>query len=61
MIASSVSSFSSRYSVVLTSGGIGPTHDDVTYEGVAEAFGTEVAVNEEIARFVEAYFKTKVS
>lgn len=32
-IAKEIKEFSQKYTHVITSGGIGPTHDDVTYEG----------------------------
>eukprot|EP00534_Pseudo-nitzschia_fraudulenta_P012766 CAMPEP_0201207722 /NCGR_PEP_ID=MMETSP0851-20130426/175001_1 /ASSEMBLY_ACC=CAM_ASM_000631 /TAXON_ID=183588 /ORGANISM="Pseudo-nitzschia fraudulenta, Strain WWA7" /LENGTH=676 /DNA_ID=CAMNT_0047496193 /DNA_START=226 /DNA_END=2256 /DNA_ORIENTATION=- len=35
--------------VVITSGGVGPTHDDVTIKGVAEALDVELVHNEEMA------------
>jgi len=35
--------------VVITSGGVGPTHDDVTIKGVAEALDKELVYNEEMA------------
>jgi FAD synthetase len=41
-VAKEIVAFSKRYTYVLTSGGIGPTHDDLTFEAVAEAFGEEV-------------------
>jgi FAD synthetase len=36
VIADEIKKFSSTYSVVITTGGIGPTHDDVTFEAVAK-------------------------
>lgn len=43
-----VAEFSTKYDQVITSGGIGPTHDDVTYEGVGAAFLQPMIVNQEL-------------
>jgi molybdenum cofactor synthesis domain-containing protein len=41
-IAEVVGDFARRFDHVFTSGGVGPTHDDVTIEGIARAFGVRV-------------------
>ena len=50
-IVAAVNELRARYSYVFTTGGIGPTHDDVTTDAIAKAFGVEVAID---PRAVEA-------
>jgi len=56
-ISSEVKTFSEKYDFVLTSGGIGPTHDDVTFEGVAKAFDCQTEHNERLVSLCKAWFK----
>lgn len=44
--------------VVITSGGVGPTHDDVTIKGVAEALDRELVYNEEMAQLLQRKMNT---
>ena len=41
VIAKEVKTFSEKYEFVLTSGGVGPTHDDVTFEGAKNIFSID--------------------
>ena len=45
IIAKSVAEFSEKYDFVVTSGGIGPTHDDITFDSVAKAFNEKFGKN----------------
>ena len=42
---------------VFTTGGIGPTHDDITAQSVSKAFGVKYVIHKEAFKILEAYYK----
>lgn len=50
-----------RADLVLTSGGVGPTHDDITLGAVARAFGVPLAREPRLARAIEDYYGAGVN
>jgi molybdenum cofactor synthesis domain-containing protein len=60
-IAATVPSFAARFDHVFTSGGVGPTHDDLTMAGIAQGFGTRVVREPELEQRVRAYWGEKLA
>lgn len=56
VIVATLNEVRARYSYVLTTGGIGPTHDDITAACVAKAFGLRYGRNAEAERRLRAYY-----
>jgi molybdenum cofactor synthesis domain-containing protein len=46
-----------KYDYVFTTGGIGPTHDDITTESIAMAFNVELETNPEALKILQSYYK----
>jgi len=61
VIASTVAEFRPAYDVVFTSGGVGPTHDDVTNEGVARGVYRPVIRPPQIESRLREFFKDKIN
>ncbi len=55
-IASVVREESQRSRYVFTTGGVGPTHDDMTFLGVATAFDQKLKENERLASLIRTWF-----
>jgi molybdenum cofactor synthesis domain-containing protein len=53
-IARVVNEFHAEYDAVIVTGGLGPTHDDLTMEAVAAAFGTELAPDEAVREWLDS-------
>jgi len=58
-IEAEVAALARAHTWLVTSGGIGPTHDDVTIEGVARAFGRDVVVSEELEALLRKAYGEK--
>ncbi|WP_248897698.1 competence/damage-inducible protein A [Haloplanus halobius] len=54
-IARVVNEYRAEYDAVVVTGGVGPTHDDVTMEGVAAAFGRDLIHSEDAAAWIEEH------
>jgi molybdenum cofactor synthesis domain-containing protein len=55
-IVQTVRKHAEEYDLVFTSGGIGPTHDDITYDAVAKAFNRPLVLHTEtVKRYTEFY------
>jgi molybdenum cofactor synthesis domain-containing protein len=55
-IVAAVNDLRSRYTYLFTTGGIGPTHDDITADAVAKAFGVPIDHDPEAVALLTAFF-----
>jgi molybdenum cofactor synthesis domain-containing protein len=58
-IVSTVNELRAEHDYLFTTGGIGPTHDDITVDAMAAAFGVGVIVHPEARRILEDYYRDR--
>ncbi|WP_037500972.1 competence/damage-inducible protein A [Sphingomonas jaspsi] len=58
-IVEAVNALRTGYDYCFTTGGIGPTHDDITVDAVAKALGVEVIVHPQARAILERYYETR--
>ena len=56
LISNEVREFSGSYDYVFTTGGVGPTHDDLTMDGIAGAFGRALHRHPELEAVLRHYY-----
>ena len=56
VIITNISSLSKKYNYVLTTGGIGPTHDDITAKSISKAFKKKYLFNKEALNILKKYY-----
>ena len=57
IIIDSLNLLRKKYDYVFTTGGIGPTHDDITAQSVAKAFDKKYEIHKEAFKILESYYK----
>lgn len=55
-IVGSVNDLRARYTHVFTSGGIGPTHDDITADNIARAFGVSIDIRDDARSVLSSHY-----
>lgn len=58
-IVEAVNTLRARNDYLFTTGGIGPTHDDITVDAIAEALGVGVIVHPEARAILEGYYESR--
>ena len=57
IIVENLNTLREKNNYVFTTGGIGPTHDDITAQSVAKAFGRKYEIHKEAYKILELYYK----
>ena len=57
IIVKNIRELKDKADFILTSGGIGPTHDDITTESIAAAFNVEIEKNQEALKRLKSHYK----
>jgi len=60
LIADEVLSFSRAYDYVFTTGGVGPTHDDLTMDSIAKAFGRSIHRHPELEASIRRFYSSEL-
>ncbi|HKT84499.1 MAG TPA: molybdopterin-binding protein [Novosphingobium sp.] len=58
-IVEAVNTLRARYDYLFTTGGIGPTHDDITVDAIAEALGVNVIVHPQAQEILTGYYESR--
>ncbi len=58
IIINTINELKQKFDYVFTSGGIGPTHDDITSESVSKAFSLKYEIHKEAYKILEKYYGT---
>ncbi len=58
-IVDAVNTLRTRYDYLFTTGGIGPTHDDITVDAIAKALGVDVVIHPDAAALLNRYYETR--